>query len=155
MRESWESDLLGWQLGASFLLLLLSWDLSLWLLSSPSSPAPSLHLLCSFFSPRLSSQLPPWGRSSQSPSPPPWLPTSPGRCLETPGCCAAGGCLGGSLHRRLRRLHSCWGGKGGTARTVQSALSLCPTLRGRSSRTRGGTSTRTVRMWGCLCSSGE
>lgn len=127
----------------------------LWALSGSPFLPPPLRLLRSFFSPRLSSQLPPWGLSSPSPSPPPWLPTSPGRCLETPGCCAAGGCLGGSLRRRLRRLHSCWGVRGATARTVRSARSRCPTRSGRSSRTRGGTSTKTVRMWGFLCSSGK
>lgn len=142
----------SWEIRSFFFSLFFLAVSSLWLLFSPFSPPP-LHLLCSFFSPRLSSQLPPWGLSSPSPSPPPWLPTSPGRCLETPGCCAAGGCLGGSLHRH--RLHSCWGGRGGTARIVRSARSPSPTRKGRSSRTRGGTSTRTVRMWGCLCLSGE
>lgn len=98
---------------------------------------------------------PPWGLSFPSPSPPPCLPIFPGRCWEPPGCCTAGGCLAGSLRRCPRRLHSCWGGRGGSARTVRSERSRCLMLRGRSSRTHGDTSTRTVRMWGSLCSYGE
>lgn len=115
-----------------------------------SSRSPPLLL----FSSRLSSKLPPWGLSSPSPSPPPSLPTSPGRCWEPPGCCAAGGCRAGSLRRHPRHLRSCWECREErwSARTVRSARSRCPTPRGRSSRTRGGTSTRTVRMWGCLFS---
>ena len=122
------------------------------------SPSSFLFLLILFSAPllipTLLSQLPPWGLSSPSPSPPPSLPTSPGRCCEPPGCCAAGGCLAGSLRRRPRHLRRCWGSgeERWSPTTVRSEPSRCPTPRGRSSRTRGGTSTRTARTWGCLCS---
>lgn len=124
------------------------------------SPFLLLHLFfflsAPLLIPALLSQLPPWGLSSPSPSPPPSLPTSLEPCLEPPGCYAAGGCLAGSLRRHPRHLQprSCsecreerW-----IATIVPSAPSHCPTRRGRSYRTRGGTSTRTARMSGCPCS---
>lgn len=99
------------------------------------------------------SQVPPWGLSFLSPSPPPLLPTFLGHSWEPLGCCAEGGCLAGSLHRRPRHLPSCWEyGEGSwIATTVQSAPNRCLTPSERSSRTRGDTSTRTARMLGCLC----
>lgn len=99
------------------------------------------------------SQLPPWGLSSPSPSPPPSLPTFPGPSWEPLGCCAAGGCLAGSLHRHPRHLRSCWEyeEERWSVRIVQSVPNRCLTLRGRSSRTRGDMSTRTARTWGCPC----
>lgn len=99
------------------------------------------------------SQLPPWGLSSPSPSPPPLLPSFPGPSWEPLGCCTAGGCLAGSLRRHPRHLRSCWeyGEERWSARIVQNVPNRCLTLRGRSSRTRGDTSTRTARTWGCPC----
>ena len=154
----------GWQWGDWELLFSLFYHRlwappasSLLLLPSSSFSFSSSSLL--LFSSWLSPQLPPWGLSSPSPSPPPSLPTSPGPSWEPPGCCAAGGCLAGSLRHRPRHLHlrSCWvcGEESWSVMIVRSAQSHCLTPRGRSSRTRGGMCTRTVRMWGWLCSSGE
>jgi len=150
VRAQWVAE---WGSGASFSLFLL---VAVRLSGSSVLPLSSTSFFSSssllLFSSRLPSQLPPWGLSSPSPSPPPWLPTSPGRCWEPPGCWAAGGCLAGSLHRLPRHLLSCWECREESATIVQSARSRCPTLRGRSSRTRGTMSTRTVKTWGCRCS---
>lgn len=139
--------------------------LSLWILSAArlySSPPPSPLLLISLlFAPLLTlsslTQLPPWGLSFPSLSPPPLLPTFPGPCWDPLGCFAAGGCLAGSHPHRplhLHHLHSYWEFKEERwrATTVRSELSPCQMLRGRSSRTHGVRSTRTARMWECLCS---
>lgn len=144
---------LGVRAGRSFSFFPFLTESTAWLLSSSSL----LLLLVSSAPLLLPTLLPasPWGLSSPSPSPPPCLPTFPGRCWKPPGCCAAGGCLAGSLHRHLHLL-ICWEARGGSVRRRgRSERSRCRMLRGRSSRTHGDTSTRTARTWGCPCSYGE